>query len=111
MPLSDREQKILSEIEAHLRQEDPRFARTVGTATVERRARQRLRYAVVAFFVGLLMLFGLVASIWWGLVGFGVMLVAAVYGGNQLKLLSRGVAGQREGGSGGVRRYFDREEE
>lgn len=105
MPLSDRERQILSDIEAHLREEDPKFVRTVGTTTPPPPSRSRLRLAVAGFVVGLLMLFGIVAHIAWGLVGFALMLVSAIYGGNLLAGTSRG------DGSGlarlrGLRRYL-----
>lgn len=90
MPLSDRERQILSDIEAHLRQEDPKFVRAVGTTTPPPPSRSRLRLAVVGFVVGLLLLFGIVSHIAWGLIGFALMLVSAVYGGNLLAGASRG---------------------
>ena len=108
MPLSDREQRILAEIEHQLRSEDPRLARTVGTKVSVRSPRGRLRYAALGTLVGLVMLFGIVVHIAWGLAGFVLMLVSAVYAGNLLKSLGAdradGLSGQLKGGWG---RYVD----
>ncbi|MPZ89636.1 MAG: DUF3040 domain-containing protein, partial [Nitriliruptorales bacterium] len=49
MPLSDREQQILSDIEARLRQDDPKFARTVGTTTISSQSRRQVKLAAVGF--------------------------------------------------------------
>jgi hypothetical protein len=108
MPLSDREQQILSDIEARLRQDDPKFARTVGTTTISSRSRRHVKLAAVGFVVGFLLLFGIVASIWFGIVGFALMLVSAVHGGNMLKRLGQDQTA-RLGGQlrGGFNRYLD----
>lgn len=108
MPLSDREQQILSDIEARLRADDPKFARTVGTTTVSSQSRRQVKLAAAAFAVGFLLLFGIVASIWFGLVGFAIMLVSAVWGGNLLKRLGQDST-SRLGGQlrGGFNRYLD----
>lgn len=108
MPLSDREQQILSDIEARLRQDDPKFARTVGTTTISSQSRRQLKLAAIGFVLGFLLLFGIVASIWFGIVGFALMLVSAVHGGNMLKRLGQDQTG-RLGGQlrGGFNRYLD----
>jgi hypothetical protein len=109
MPLNDREQQILADIEARLKQEDPKFARTVGTTTISSQSRRQVKLAAVGFVVGFLLLFGIVASIWFGIAGFAIMLVSAVHGGNMLKRLG----GERTGGGlggqlrGGFNRYLD----
>lgn len=109
MPLDDRERQILADIEARLREEDPRFVRAVGTTTIVNHARRQVRLAIVGFVVGLCLLFGIVAHIGWGLAGFVLMLVSAVHGGTMLKRLGRqdtppGPTGQLRGG---LRRYLD----
>lgn len=109
MPLDDRERQILADIEARLREEDPRFARVVGTATATFKARRQVKFAVIGIVVGLFMLFGIVVSIGWGLAGFAVMLVSTVYGGHLLKRLGEqdatpGLPGQLRGG---LRRFID----
>jgi hypothetical protein len=108
MPLSDREQQILSDIEARLRQEDPKFARAVGTTTISSQSRRQVKLAAIGFVLGFLLLFGIVAGIWWGIAGFVLMLASAVYGGNMLKRLGSDSTG-RLGGQlrGGFNRYVD----
>jgi hypothetical protein len=108
MPLSDREQQILSDIEARLRQDDPKFARTVGTTTISSQSRRQVKLAVIGFVIGFLLLFGIVASIWFGIAGFVLMLASAVHGGNQLKRLGADSTA-RLGGQlrGGFARYLD----
>ena len=108
MPLSDREQQILSGIEARLREEDPKFAQTVGTTTVSSQARKRLKLCALGFVLGLLLLFGIIAHIAWGVAGFALMLVSAVQGLSQLGKLGADSA-SRMGGQvrGGFTRYMD----
>lgn len=108
MPLSDRERQILSDIEARLRQDDPRFARAVGTTTVSSRARGRLKLAVAGFVLGLLLLFGIVASFWFGVAGFALMLGSVLYGASMVKQMGRDQP-SRLGGQlrGGFTRYLD----
>lgn len=85
MPLSDREQEILRDIEARLREEDPRLVKTVGRTTPVSLLRGRLKWAALGFLVGLVLLFFIVANIWWGFAGAAVMLASAVYGGGVLR--------------------------
>lgn len=107
MPLSDREQQILSEIESRLRAEDPKFARTVGTTTVSGHARRRFRFAIAGFAVGFVLLLAFVQSLWFGVAGFVLMLSSAVYAANMLKRLS-GDSGGANGGDlrEGLQRYL-----
>lgn len=105
MPLSDREQQILSDIEARLRQEDPKFAKTVSTTTVSSQARRQIKLAVIGFVVGFLLMLAFIVDIWFGVAGFGMMLASAVYGGNMLKRLGQG---QTSGLGGQLRGGFDR---
>ncbi len=58
MPLDDREQRILEEIERHLYEEDPRLAHTVAKASFGKKERMRQRIAAVVFIVGLIVMFG-----------------------------------------------------
>lgn len=105
MPLSDREQQILSDIEARLREDDPKFAKTVSTTTVSSQARRQIKLAVAGFVIGFLLMLAFIVDIWFGVVGFGVMLASAVYGGNMLKRLGQG---HTSGLSGQLRGGFDR---
>lgn len=102
MPLSDREQQILSDIEARLRADDPKLARTVSTTTVSSHIRRRIKLSIAGFFAGFILLLFFVVSIWFGLAGFAVMLTSAVYGGQMLKRLGQdqnpSLGGQLRGG-------------
>lgn len=107
MPLSDREQQILSDIEARLREEDPKFAKAVGTTTVTSRARRQVKLAAAGLLLGFVLMLFFIADFWFGVAGFVLMLASAVYGGNMLKRLgagnTTGLGGQVRGG---LERYF-----
>ena len=103
MPLSDREQQILSDIEARLREDDPKLVRAVGTTTVSSRARRRVKVAAIGFVVGFVMLLAYIPtrSLAIGVVAFAVMLGSVVVGGDQLKRFGAGqkdLSGQLRGG-------------
>lgn len=85
MPLSDREQQILADIEARLRREDPRLVKRVtgGGRSGDRTA--QLRLAVIVFVLGFLLLFGIVASIWFGVAGATLMLASALFAVTRLR--------------------------
>lgn len=109
MPLSDREQQILSDIESRLREEDPKFARTVSTADVSSGARRAIKIAMVGLVVGFIMLLATVpaGSVILGVAGFVVMLAAVVLGGTQLKRLGAEGGGDLSGQlRGGLQRYL-----
>ena len=81
MPLSEHEQRILADIEARLRADDPRFAETVGTTTVSKHLRNRLKLDMLGFFVGFALLFvGILVNLLWGVLGFALMLGTAFHG-------------------------------
>lgn len=109
MPLSDREQQILSDIESRLREEDPKFARTVSTADVSSGARRAIKFAMIGLVVGFIMLLATVpaGSVILGVAGFVVMLAAVVGGGTQLKRLGAEGGGDLSGQlRGGLQRYL-----
>lgn len=108
MPLSDREQQILSDIEARLREEDPKFAKTVSTTTVSSQARRQIKLAAAGLALGFLLMLAFIVEFWLGVVGFALMLASAVYGGNMLKRLGQG-QNNRLGGQlrGGLDRYME----
>lgn len=104
MPLSDREQQILAEIESQLADEDSRFARTLRKSPLAP-GKVRLRYAVAGLVVGFVMLLMIAVNPWGpfvALAGFALMLVSAVVVGNTLKALgsdrSGHIGGQLKGG-------------
>ena len=110
MPLSDHEQRILADIEARLREDDPRFADSVGTGTVATHGRRQLRLSALAFVVGFVLLFvGLSAHILWGVLGFALMLGAAYQG----LMVAKKMAGARPdaprtaSAGGPLQRYLD----
>ena len=77
MPLSDREQKILEEIERNLYEEDPRLARDVSRSS-RFGGPGRFKLGVVLFLLGLAILLGFFAS---GLVVVGVVAFGAMVSG------------------------------
>ncbi len=90
MPLSENEQNILDEIERQLQQSDPRLAREVSETTVYRHALGSLRWLVVLFIIGLVVM---VAGLTWhylaGFAGFLLMLGAAFGFERNLRLMGR----------------------
>jgi hypothetical protein len=81
MPLSDHEQRILADIEARLRADDPGLADAVSTRTVAAHLRRRLRWVALGLLAGFVLLFvGLTQNLLWGVLGFVIMLAAVYYG-------------------------------
>ena len=79
MPLSEDEQRILNEIEQKLKESDPHLALEVSSYTVYRHAFRNLKWALVGFVGGLvLMIATLSTSFLLAFVGFLVMLSAAM---------------------------------
>lgn len=79
MPLSEDEQRILSEIEQQLYQTDPGLARDIADTTVYTSAYRGLKWSILGFFVGLVvmvLLLGVSFVLAFG--GFLVMLVSAL---------------------------------
>lgn len=78
MPLSEHEQKILSELEETLTRLDPRFVKSVTRRGVHFSPQRRVLWGVVGFLIGLLVtcLF-FTLSIPLGLVGVAAMFVSA----------------------------------
>lgn len=95
MPLSEDEQRILSEIENQLRETDPELADHVSKTTVYRDAFAKLRWAIVAF-VLCLALSVLLLSVNWLLafVGFLGMFATALFIERNLRRVGR--AGMQE---------------
>jgi hypothetical protein len=79
VPLSEDEQRILSEIEEQLHQSDPAWARDIADTTIYTHAYRNLKWAVLGFVVGLAVLL-LTLSTWFVLAfgGFLIMLVSAL---------------------------------
>ena len=72
MPLSDREQKILAEIERHFHEEDPALARAVRN--IDRNPRTGLRLPLIGAVCGLVVIGAtFTSSTWLALVGLRVV--------------------------------------
>ena len=79
VPLSEHEQRILEQIERNFYEEDPEFVGRVQKETVYRHAGRNLKWAALAFACGLALLIAtFTRSVLLGLLGFLVMLAAAV---------------------------------
>lgn len=80
MPLSEDEQRILSQIEQQLYQSDPALAREVGSTTVYTHATRNVWWSILGFVVGLaVMVLTLSTSFVLAFGGFAIMLAAALY--------------------------------
>ena len=91
MPLSEDEQRILSEIEQHLYASDPALAREVSVTTVYRHAGRNLKWAGVFFVVGLVfMVLTFTMSIVLAFAGFLLMLGSAIFSERNLRKMGRG---------------------
>ena len=78
MPLSDREQKILAEIERHFHEEDPALVRAVRN--IDRNPRTGLRLPLLGALCGLVIIGAtFTASTWLALIGFALLVVSATY--------------------------------
>ncbi len=79
MPLSDDEERILSEMEEHLQASDPRLVKEVSETTVYTQPLRSIKWAVVGFVAGVaLMVMPLSTSYLLAFVGFLVMLASAL---------------------------------
>ncbi len=97
MPLSDREQQILQQIEDQLYEQDPDFVRGVSSTTLQAHLLRNVRRGIAAFVVGfvVLMVFFFRPALPIGIAAFLVMLAAATYtydnvrkiGSEQLRVL------------------------
>ncbi len=90
MPLSEDEQRILSEIEEQLYETDPALAREVGRTTVFTHPARNLRLAILGCVGGLVfMVLTLSTSYWLSFLGFLVMLAASLWAWSSLRKLGR----------------------
>jgi hypothetical protein len=94
MPLSEHEQRLLEQIERELYADDPKLVSTVRSINPRTYAVRRLWRSAALFVLGLGVLVAAVVidsgatSIALGLVGFVVMLLAALRGSSDLRRLS-----------------------
>jgi len=99
VPLSDREQQILEEIEKNLYDEDPRFARATRRAGPRYDGSKRARLGALLFVVGLgtLLLFFVTQAILVGVLAFGGMVAGIVLVlGSSSALVNSGREGGRD---------------
>ncbi|MDO5701224.1 MAG: DUF3040 domain-containing protein [Bowdeniella nasicola] len=80
MALSEYEQRVLAEMEQHLRADDPRLAQSMGSSAPGWDVR-RVSLGILGLIVGLAGLVGGVATghIWLGVLGFLIMLAGVLY--------------------------------
>ena len=80
MPLDDREQRILEEIERQFYQEDPRLAETVRNATLASVSRGRLKWAFLGMVVGFVLMLAFFTRVTLvALLGFAGMVMSAAW--------------------------------
>lgn len=80
MPLSENEERILSEIEAQLYESDPALAREVGSTTVYTHALRNVRWALLGIVIGLaFMVMTLRVHFTLAFIGFIAMLASALF--------------------------------
>src|SRR5256886_16332199 len=89
MPLTPHEQRILDEIERRLAEEDPRLVESVSRATVAAHALRRTRWGLAGFAGGFVLLVLFVASIWFAVAGFALMLGCGLVVYQYLKRMGR----------------------
>lgn len=87
MPLSDREQRLLDQMERALYDEDPKFATTLRKSTARAFNGRQLFLAVLLFAAGMAAMLGGVATaaVVLGVFGFIVMLAAVMVGMSALR--------------------------
>ena len=90
MPLSDEEQRILSEIERRFYASDPKTAHQLSTTTLYKHAGRNCKWAGVGFVLGLaLLLVSFASSLFLGAAGFLVMLGSAFVFERNLRKMGR----------------------
>ena len=107
MPLDDREQRILEEIERRFYQEDPRLAESVRDARLATSSTRNLRWALLAFVAGAVLMFGFFTTqTLVALVGFAAMVAAVAWMIAILRRRAGVTASSPESLAGRLRRRF-----
>lgn len=79
MPLSEDEQRILSEIEQQLYETDPTLAHGIADTTVYSDAYRHLKRGILGFIAGVIIMIGtLHISVWFAVVGVVIMFASAL---------------------------------
>jgi hypothetical protein len=84
MPLDDKEQRILAEIERQFYEEDPELARAVEK--IERPARVGVRLSVLGVIVGLAIVIAYISYTWVAVAGFALLVASATALVNAVRL-------------------------
>lgn len=84
MPLDDKEQKILEEIERRFYEEDPELARAVKK--IEKPSRIGLRLSVLGVIAGLAIIIAYVSITWVAAIGFAILVASATALVNALRV-------------------------
>ena len=81
MPLSEHEQRLLEQMEQALYAEDPKFASQMQGSAARARLRRGIAIGAAGIIVGLgLVVLGVATeSIWWGAIGFALMVGGVAY--------------------------------
>ena len=110
MPLSEDEQRILSEIESHLYESDPELAREVAETTVYTHAFRNIKWAALGLLAGVvLMVWLLSVSYLLSFGGFIVMLVSLLFLERNARRVGKAGLGQMSQSmkAGGLRQMVD----
>lgn len=84
MPLDDKEQRILAEIERQFYEEDPELARAVER--IERPSRVGVRLSLLGVIVGLAIVITYVSITWVAVAGFALLVASATALVNALRI-------------------------
>jgi hypothetical protein len=84
MPLDDKEQRILEEIERRFYEEDPELARAVKK--IERPSRVGVRLSALGVIAGLAIIIAYVSVTWLAVIGFVLLVASATALVNALRL-------------------------
>jgi hypothetical protein len=84
MPLDDKEQRILAEIERQFYEEDPELARAVQK--IERPARIGVRLSLLGVIAGLAIVIAYVSTTWVAVAGFVLLVASATSLVNSLRI-------------------------
>jgi hypothetical protein len=90
VPLSEREQRILEEIEKNLHEEDPAFARTVRQQAPQMDEIRRIKLGIAIFVVGFAVMisFFFSGAVGVGVLAFGLMVTGIVLTAGALRVLA-----------------------
>lgn len=84
MPLDDKEQRILAEIERQFYEEDPELARAVQK--IERPARVGVKISFLGVILGLVIIIAYIDILWVAVAGFALVVASATSLVNALRL-------------------------